>query len=166
MRQKKHEEAMQGFLQCSLHLHAWNSIISMFLWIVSLMIRCSSLLTTPLSDSLALLITSYLAPVYYHTQDYSNATMVYQKLIYLASAHAVDTQDWFNVARYSKSQSECNFALNRLGAALKTIDATLEMLEQKCGVNETPVVTTESTEIEKCWLECVLLKSEVLLLFQ
>ena len=165
-RQKKHEEAMKGYLSCCQHLHAWNAMITMYTHISSLTLSGSSLLTTPLSDSFALLITSYLAPVYYHIQDYANATMIYQKLIALASAQAQDTQNWLTVARYSKSQSECYFALNRLGAALRTIDVTLEMLEQKCGVDETPIVTTESNEIEKCWLECVLLKSEVLLSFQ
>ena len=155
-KQKKHEEAMKGYLSCCQHLHAWDAIIATYTNSLSLIPSGSSLLSTTLSDSFALLLTSYLAPVYYHIQDYANATMIYQKLITLASAQA----------HYSKSQSECYFALNRLGASLRTVDMTLEMLEQKCGVNETPIVTTESNEIEKFWLECILLKSEVLLLFQ
>lgn len=165
-KQKKHEEAMKGYLSCCQHLHAWDAIIATYTNSLSLITSGSSLLSTTLSDSFSLLLTSYLAPVYYHIQDYANATMIYQKLITLASAQAQDTQHWLTVAHYSKSQSECYFALNRLGASLRTIDMTLEMLEQKCGVNETPIVTTESNEIEKFWLECILLKSEVLLLFQ
>lgn len=165
-RQNKNEEAMKGFLFSSKQQKDWNTIISTSFIVSHLMTRCTSLLSTSITDSLCLLLVSYLAPVYYHMKDYVNAVSAYQKLIMLSSACAADHDSWFAVAQHTKSQSECFFALNRLGAALRTIDATLELLVQKCGIDVTPIVTVNSSEIEKCWLECILLKSEVSLSFQ
>ena len=69
--------------------------------------------------------------------------------------------DYLQIVSYYKGESECYLKLNRLGPAQFTLEKGIELLQKECGMEQAMKVEEDSGEIEKFWVDCVLLKSEV-----